>query len=102
MSGKESGGGSGAAPGTPAPTVTVAVPGLDGTVSPFEGLQDWVEYAQHLESYFVANDITDVAKRRAILLNAVGLTTYRLIRTVLTRKTEGPHLRGFDGGENPL
>ena len=51
MSGKESGGGSGAAPGTPAPTVTVAVPGLHGTVSPFEGSQeDWVEYAEHLES----------------------------------------------------
>ena len=52
-------------------------------MSPFDGLQeDWVEYAERLESYFVANDITDVAKRRAILLNAVGPTTYRLIKTL--------------------
>ena len=66
------GGGVTAATGTP--TVTVAVPGLHGTVSPFDGSQeDWIEYA---DSYFVANDIVDVAKKRAILLNAVGPTTY--------------------------
>lgn len=65
------------------PTVTVAVPGLHGTVSPFDGSQeDWIEYAERLDSYFVANDITDVAKKRAILLNAVGPTTYRLIKTL--------------------
>ena len=104
MSGDEGGGGSGAASGTLAPTVTVAVPGLHGTVSPFDGSKDdWVEYTERLESYFVANDITDVAKRRAIPLNAVGPTTYCLIKTVPTWKTEGPHLRVTGGeGENPL
>ena len=66
-----------------ATTVTVAVPGLHGTVSPFDGSQeDWIEYAERLDSYFVANDIVDVAKKRAILLNAVGPTTYRLIKTL--------------------
>ena len=78
-------GGVAAAVGTPTTTtVTVAVPsGLHGTVSPFDGSQeDWIEYAERLDSYFVANDITDVAKRRAILLNAVGPTTYRLIKTL--------------------
>ena len=78
-------GGVAAAAGTPTTTtVTVAVPsGLHGTVSPFDGSQeDWIEYAERLDSYFVANDITDVAKRRAILLNAVGPTTYRLIKTL--------------------
>ena len=52
--------------------VTVSVPGLHGTVSPFDGSQeDWIEYAERLNSYLVANDITDMAKKRAILLNAV-------------------------------
>jgi hypothetical protein len=52
-------------------------------VSPFDGSrEDWIKYAEHLDSYYVANEITDVAKRRAILLNAVGPTTYRLIKTL--------------------
>ena len=54
-------------------TVTVT-PGMHGNVSVFDGMQeDWIE------SYFVANDI---AKKRAILFNAVGPSTYRLIKTL--------------------
>ena len=30
----------------------------------------------------IANDITDVAKKGAILLNAAGASTYRLIKTL--------------------
>ena len=58
-----------------AATATVAVPaGLHGVVSPYDGNQEeWVEYVERLESYFIANDIDDVAKRRAILLNGVGV-----------------------------
>ena len=64
--------------------VPVAVPaGLHGVVSPYDGNQEeWVEYAERLESYFIANEIADVAKRRAILLNGVGAPTYRLIKTL--------------------
>ena len=65
-------------------TAPVAVPaGLHGVVSPYDGNQEeWVEYAERLENYFIANDIADVAKRRAILLNGVGAPTYRLIKTL--------------------
>ena len=43
-------GGVAAAAGTP--MVTVAVPGLHGTVSSFDGSQeDWIEYAKRLDSY---------------------------------------------------
>jgi hypothetical protein len=49
-------------------------------VPPFD-CSHWIEYAERLDSY-VANEITDVAKRRAILLNAVGPATYRLIKTL--------------------
>ena len=37
---------------------------------------------ERLELYFLANDITDPAKKRAILLNAAGPTTYRLVKTL--------------------
>jgi len=52
-------------------------------VSAFDGNQEeWVEYAERLENYYIANDINDPAKRRAILLNGVGPSTYRLIKTL--------------------
>ena len=73
-----SGSGSGATAAAP-----VAVPaGLHGVVSLYDRNQEWVEYAKRLKNYFITNDITDVAKRRAILLNGVGAPTYRLIKTL--------------------
>lgn len=65
-------------PATPAPAV-----GLHGTVIPFDGdREEWSEYAERLEHYFTANDITNDVKKRAILLNGVGPGTYRLIKTL--------------------
>ena len=54
-----------------------------GSITAFDGeKEDWVEYAERLENYFIANDIDDENKKRAILLNGVGATTYRLIKTL--------------------
>ena len=39
---------------------------------------------ERFEHYFTANDIVSDEKRRAILLNAVGASTYRLIRTLVS------------------
>ena len=66
------------------PTVSVpTVTGLHGVVTPYDGNQEeWSEYAERLENYFIANELEDVAKRRAILLNGVGAPTYRLIKTL--------------------
>ena len=66
------------------PTVSVpTVTGLHGVVTPYDGNQEeWIEYAERLENYFIANELEDVAKRRAILLNGVGAPTYRLIKTL--------------------
>ena len=62
---------------------TIRVTGFVEVVSPFDGNQEkWVEYAERLEHYFTTNDIVDIAKRRAILLNGVGAPTYRLIKTL--------------------
>ena len=68
----------------PTAAATLSVPvGLHGTVSAFDPRQeDWIEYVERLELYFLANDITDAVKKRAILLNAVGPATYRLVKTL--------------------
>lgn len=56
---------------------TVQVVGLIRVVFPFdENHDDWVEYTEHLVHYFTANDISNVAKKRAILLNRAGASTY--------------------------
>ena len=70
----------------PAPVVAPAVSlGLHGAVVPFNpDLDDWSEYVERLEHYFSANDIVSSDKQRAILLSAVGASTYRLIRTLVS------------------
>ena len=44
--------------------------------------EDWTSYTERLAQYFVANDITDAGKKRAILLSACGPSTYQLIRNL--------------------
>ena len=59
-------------------TVTTAPASLfvHRTVPVFDTTQEeWIEYTERLENYFLANDITDAAKKKAILLNAVGPST---------------------------
>ena len=61
--------------------------GLHGAVMPFDvKMEEWNEYAERLELYFIANDIKDKGKKRAILLNGVGPATYRPIRTLMSPK----------------
>ena len=46
------------------PTVTVAVPGLHGTVTAFDGSQEeWVEHGERLDNHFIANDMWTLPKR---------------------------------------
>ena len=78
------GGGSGLAPAAAALPPTPAT-GLHGSVAAFASEQEeWGEYIERLEHYFTANDIVAGDKQRAILLNAVGASTYRLIRTLVS------------------
>jgi hypothetical protein len=37
-----------------------------------------------MQHYFVANDVVDTGKKKAILLSACGPATYRLIRSLMT------------------
>ena len=55
-----------------------------GTVGEFQPSQeDWTSYVERLQQYFTANDVIAAEKQRAILLSAVGASTYRLIRSLL-------------------
>ena len=54
-----------------------------GSLSTFDATQeDWVEYAERLQHYFVANGIDKEDVQRAILLTNVGPSTYRLAKTL--------------------
>ena len=56
-----------------------------GTLSEFvPGKTDWTTYVERLDHYFVANEVTTAAKKRAILLSACGTSTYKLIRSLLS------------------
>ena len=59
------------------PAVIPTVVGLHGTIIPFVATQEeWDEYAEQLEHYYTANDVTSEGKHRTILLKCIGPTTY--------------------------
>ena len=41
--------------------------------------KSWTSYVEQLEYYFVANDVADARKQRAILLSGCGTFVYSLI-----------------------
>ena len=62
-----------------------------GQITEFSGnADDWEAYIEQLENYFVVNDITTTAKKRAILLSSCGTAAYKTIRSVVapTKPTE--------------
>ena len=62
------------------------------TIAEFNGAQDdWDSYTEHLDQYFVANDITDVGKKRAILLSLCGSGTYEIIKSLVAPKKPTDH-----------
>lgn len=57
-----------------------------GTIGEFMEGEDWDEYTERLEQYFIANGIEDtdtVKKQRAVLISVVGARTYGLMKTLL-------------------
>lgn len=60
---------------------------LYGMVGEFkESEESWTQYVERLEQYFLANEITDGKKQRAILLSVCGSKTYGLLRDILQPK----------------
>ena len=57
---------------------------LYGTIGPCNKAEEtWAQYVERLEQYFIANDVEDDKKKRAIFLNVCGPETYFLIRDLL-------------------
>ena len=55
-----------------------------GNIEEFDSLvQDWTEYCERLEQYFLANDVQDATKQCAILLSISSSATYQLIRKLV-------------------
>ena len=50
--------------------------------------EDWEEYMEQLESYFMANDIIAAANKHAVLLSSCGTATYKITHSVVA--TEKP------------
>ena len=60
-------------PGDTTPSTATVHIGLQGTAPVFDSTQEeWPEYAERLDSYFLANDLKDPVKKQAILVNAVS------------------------------
>lgn len=61
-----------------------------GTISEFvEEDEDWTEYVERLEHFFLANGIDDADKRRSILLSVCGAKTYKLMRNLASPRKPG-------------
>lgn len=56
-----------------------------GTLAEFDQKnQSWEEYCEIMEQFFVANNIDDGDRQRAILISVVGTSTYSLMRNLLS------------------
>ena len=60
---------------------------MHGKVGEFnETKESWEAYVERLELYFVANDIDQAEKKRAVFLTVCGPATYKLVRNLVAPK----------------
>ena len=50
-------------------------------------VEDWSQYVERMEFYFVANSVTGDAKKKAAFLSAIGPSTYILLRSFIAPTT---------------
>ena len=63
----------------------MATTGTLGRVDEFvSSRDDWPQYVERLEYFFVANGITDAGKKRVVILSVMGATTYKTLRNILS------------------
>ena len=57
---------------------------LFGQVQEFDqDKEEWSQYVERLDQYFLANDIQDAAKKRAILLTVMGPIQFKLLKNII-------------------
>ena len=65
----------------PISLITGLTMAIHGRVSEFDQRkEEWTSYAERMTHYFAANKVDDGARKRSILLSAVGPATYKLLR----------------------
>ena len=58
---------------------------IHGGMAEFDSAtEEWQAYEERLSQYFIANDVEDAAKRRAILLSVCGPRTYKLVKSLVS------------------
>ena len=62
----------------------MAATGTLGRIEEFDDATDWDQYVERLQNFFLANDIDDAAKQRAVFLSVVGAATYKTLRNLIT------------------
>ena len=50
--------------------------------------EEWTSYVERLNYYLIANEVTDDAKKCAILMSGCGLTTYKTIQSLVDSDTQ--------------
>ena len=59
---------------------------LFGSIEHFDmKSDDWNEYVERLEQYFIANDIANPGKMVAVFLTVIGPDTYSLLRNLMAQ-----------------
>ena len=54
-----------------------------GSISEFDSeTEQFTEWAERLEQWFLANEITDLDRKRALLLSFIGVKGYKLVRSL--------------------
>ncbi|XP_037505852.1 uncharacterized protein K02A2.6-like [Rhipicephalus sanguineus] len=66
----------------------MATGGMQAAIEPFSG-KNWSSWIQRLTFYFVANDVCDEQKKRALLLTLCGADTFETACALVAPKTPG-------------
>ncbi|XP_037508201.1 uncharacterized protein LOC119383993 [Rhipicephalus sanguineus] len=66
----------------------MATGGVQAAIEPFSG-KNWSSWIQRLTFYFVANDVCDEQKKRALLLTLCGADTFETACALVAPKTPG-------------
>jgi len=46
--------------------------------------EDWIQYIERMEYYFLANGILSSDKQQAVLISAMGAKAYTILRNLIT------------------
>lgn len=67
--------------------MAISNPNIVGRLDPYDVNSPWDSYAERVEFFFTANNITDENKKKAILLTSIGDKTYETIRALAAPET---------------